>query len=168
MQIEKNTVVQFHYTLTNENNEPVEDSRDGSSDPVAFLQGHGNIISGLEKAMEGKSAGDKFEVTIPPEDGYGKRVENSQQRLPIKHILGKDAKKLKNQLRPGMVVEVQTEHGPRHVTLLKVGKFSADVDTNHPFAGKTLTFAVDIIDVRAATEEEISHGHAHGVGGHHH
>jgi FKBP-type peptidyl-prolyl cis-trans isomerase SlyD len=159
-------VIQFHYRLTDENGALLEDSN--GNDPIAFLQGKGNIIPGLEKAIQDKSEGDSFTVTIAPEDGYGQRTNNELQRIPIKHILGDADKKLKKTLKPGMVVSVETDHGPRHVTIVKLGKFNADVDTNHPLAGKTLTFDVTIVSVRAATSDEISHGHAHGVGGHHH
>jgi FKBP-type peptidyl-prolyl cis-trans isomerase SlyD len=159
-------VIQFHYRLTDDKGEVIEDSNGG--DPIAFLQGKGNIIPGLEKAISGKAEGDSFSVTIAPEDGYGQRTSSELQRVPIKHILGDADKKLKKTLKPGMVVSVETDQGPRHVTIVKLGKFNADVDTNHPLAGKTLTFDVTVVSVRAATQEEISHGHAHGVGGHHH
>lgn len=160
MLIEQNKVVLFHYRLSDEQGEAIENSYDG--DPVAYLHGHRNIIQGLEQAMLGKQAGDSFETTVPPEMGYGLHKENHGQRIPIKHLL------TKGRLKPGMIVSVQTEHGPRQVTVVKVGKFNVDVDTNHPFAGKVLHFAVEIVDVRDASKEEIAHGHAHGVGGHHH
>lgn len=159
MQITKDTVVQFHYTLSDETG-VLENSR--SQDPVLYLQGHGNLIEGLEKSMEGHQAGDKFNVTLAPADAYGERSEDSIQSVQVKHLMG--AKKWK----PGMVAVVNTEQGQRQVTVVKVGMFKAEVDTNHPLAGKTLSFEIDVIDVRAASAEEIEHGHAHGVGGHHH
>ena len=160
MQIEKNKVVNFHYRLSDESGTEIENSYDG--DPVAYLHGHRNIIQGLEQAMVGKQAGDSFEISVSPELGYGLRKENQQQRVPIKHLL------TRGKLKPGMMVSVQTEHGPRQVTVVKVGKFNVDVDTNHPFAGKVLNFAVEVLEVRDASAEEVSHGHAHGKGGHHH
>ena len=160
MNITKNTVVQFHYRLTDQEGTEVEHTRDG--DPMAYLHGHRNVIPGLEKAMEGKSAGDAFSATIAPEDAYGERKDGAQQRIPIKHLNG--ARKWK----PGMIAWISTDQGNRQVTVTKVGKFNADCDLNHPLAGKTLTFEVEIVDVREATKEEIQHGHAHGVGGHHH
>jgi FKBP-type peptidyl-prolyl cis-trans isomerase SlyD len=159
MQITKDTVVQFHYTLSDETG-VLENSR--SQDPVLYLQGHGNLIEGLEKSMEGHQAGDKFTVTLAPADAYGERAEDSVQSVQVKHLMG--AKKWK----PGMVAVINTEQGQRQVTVVKVGMFKAEVDTNHPLAGKTLSFDIDVIDVRAASAEEIEHGHAHGVGGHHH
>lgn len=161
--IEKNKVVQFHYNLKVEGDDnALESSRTG--DPVAYLHGHGNIIKGLEKAMAGQSEGDVFSTTISPEDGYGKRVEGNTQRVPIKHLMVKKNAKLK----PGQVVNVQTDQGAKQATVIKAGKFNVDLDTNHPLAGKTLVFDIEIIDVRDASDEEKAHGHAHGVGGHQH
>ncbi len=163
MKIEKNTVVQFHYLLRDVvADKEVETSRDG--DPVAFLCGHGNVIRGLEEALIGCETGDCITVEVPPEKAYGLRREGSEQRVPIKHLMIKKNAKLK----PGMVVSIQTEKGARQATVIKAGKFNVDVDTNHPFAGKTLSFDIEIMEVRAAAQVEIDHGHAHGVGGHHH
>ncbi|MBA54048.1 MAG: peptidylprolyl isomerase [Pseudomonadales bacterium] len=159
MSIGKDSVVQFHYTLTEAGTE-LESTKGG--DPMAYLHGHQNIISGLEQAMAGKAEGDTFSVTVAPADAYGERKDDLTQRIPLKHLQG--AKKW----RPGMVAWVETDQGQRQVTVTKVGKFNADCDLNHPLAGKTLTFDVEIVEVRAATDEEKAHGHAHGVGGHHH
>lgn len=163
MKIEKNTVVQFHYNLSDaDSNVAIETSRDG--DPVLYLHGHKNIVSGLEEAMLGREKGDVFSVTIPPEKGYGLRQDNRQQRVPIKHLLL--AKKAK--VKAGMTVHVQTDRGPVLATVVKAGKFTVDVDLNHPFAGKSLQFDVEIVDLRVAEADEIAHGHAHGIGGHQH
>lgn len=164
MPISKDNVVTFHYRLQDEKGLELESSHDG--EPVAYLQGHSNIIRGLEKAMEGKSTGDVFSATIEARDGYGERNETAIQRVPIKHLNGD--KRSKSKLKPGMIVSINTEDGAKQVMVLKAGKFNVDVDTNHPLAGKTLVFDVEIISVRDATKEELSHGHAHGVGGHHH
>ena len=160
MNISKDTVVQFHYTLKDDKGELIESTE--GKDPMAYLHGHSNIIAGLEKALEGKAVGDSFTVTIEPKDGYGPRQENAMQRISLKHLQG--ARKWK----PGMMAFVETDKGYRQVTVLKVGKFNADVDTNHPLAGKTLVFDIQVADIREASAEEKSHGHAHGVGGHHH
>ena len=162
MQIEKNKVVVFHYRLTEAGSEDVIESSHGR-DPLAHLHGRGGILAGLETAMAGKQSGEQLSVTLAPEDAYGLRQENAQQRIPIKHLLGKTKK-----LRPGQIVAVNTREGQREATVIKVGKFNVDVDTNHPLAGKTLTFDIEIVDVRDASEEELAHGHAHGVGGHQH
>ena len=158
--IEKDKVVQFHYVLTDDSGVQIEDSRHG--EPMAYLHGHDNIIPGLEKALAGHQAGDQFSATIPPAEGYGEREEGMTQRISAKYL------KHAGKLRPGMAVTVNTDNGPRAVTIIKVGLKTVDVDGNHPLAGKTLTFAIEITDIRDATEEEISHGHAHGPGGHHH
>lgn len=160
MTIKANSVVQFHYTLKDADGTLIETS--SGRDPMAYLHGHNNIIPGLEAAMEGKNVGDSFNVTITPEQAYGERKADALQRIPVKHLQG--AKKWK----AGMVAHVQTEQGQRQVMIVKVGKFMADVDTNHPLAGRTLAFDIIIDAVRDATEEEVAHGHAHGVGGHHH
>lgn len=160
MQISKNTVVNFHYRLSELNGDEFESSF--GSEPNAYLHGHNNIIKGLELELAGKVKGDTFSVTLLPEQAYGMRQENAIQRVPLKHLQG--AKKW----HPGMVATVNTEKGQRQVVIVKVGKFNADVDMNHPLAGKTLVFDVEVTDVRTASAEEISHGHAHGVGGHQH
>lgn len=161
MQINKDAVVQFHYDLYLNQDERLESSR--NTEPMAYLHGAGNIIPGLEQALEGKAAGDQLDVTIPPEQGYGPHKEGMQQRIPLKYL-----KHVKGKLKPGMQVPVQTDQGQRTVTILKVGLKTADVDGNHPLAGKTLRFVVDVMAVREATAEEKSHRHAHGVGGHQH
>lgn len=160
MKVEKNTVVLFHYRLTDDSGVEIESNTE--TEPTAYLHGHGGIIAGLEKAMAGRESGESFQVTVPPEDAYGPRKPDAMQRLPIKHLLG--AKRWK----PGMIAQVQTSQGRRHVMVAKVGHKFADVDTNHPLAGRTLTFDITISEVRVASAEEIAHGHAHGVGGHHH
>ncbi|MGX5174496.1 FKBP-type peptidyl-prolyl cis-trans isomerase [Aliikangiella sp. IMCC44653] len=160
MKIEKDCVVQFKYILSDESQKELEKSDDKV--PMAYLHGHNNLLSGLEKAMQGREAGDSFSVTLAPSEAYGEVLPDQEQRIPIKHLQG--AKKWKK----GMVGVVHTEKGRRQVSVVKAGKFMVTVDFNHPFAGKTLQFDVDIIDVRAATGEELAHGHAHGVGGHQH
>ncbi len=163
MKITSGSVVTFHYRLSNGDSE-LENSQGG--DPMAYLHGHGNIISGLEAALNGKEAGEEFSVTVPPEEGYGLRKEDAVQRVPIKHL--HDANKIKNKLKPGMLVNVNTQEGAKQATVVKAGRFNVDLDTNHPLAGLTLTFDLTIESVREATAEEISHGHAHGIGGHQH
>jgi len=157
MNIEDKKVVTFHYTLSDEHGEQLESSREG--DPMTYLHGVGNIIPGLEKAMVGKAAGDRFEVNVEPAEAYGERNESGIQRIPAKHF------KQAGRLKPGQVVVMQTKQGPRQLTVVKVGRFNVDVDTNHPMAGLSLTFDVEVTDVRDATDEEISHGHVHGKGG---
>lgn len=160
MDIASNTVVLFHYTLRNEENEELETSRGG--EPTAYLHGAGNMITGLETAMTGRAAGDVFTVEVAPKDGYGERNPDNQQRVPVKHLV------YKGKLKAGDVVQLNTQQGRRAVTVIKPGRHAAQIDTNHPLAGQTLSFDVEVIDVRAASDEELAHGHAHGPGGHHH
>lgn len=156
MKIEKNRVVRFHYSVSEPGQEPVETSRD--REPMAILVGHGNIIPGLEAAMMDKAEGDSFEVTVTPDQAYGERRENYVQRLPKKHL--RNAR-----VRPGEQIVLETSMGPRAVTVVKVGATVVDVDLNHPMAGKTLQFQVEIVGVREAEQVEIEHGHVHGDGG---
>jgi FKBP-type peptidyl-prolyl cis-trans isomerase SlyD len=156
MLIEKNAVVRFHYTVSETGHAQLESSKE--SEPLTVLVGHGAIIPGLEEAMLGKQAGDNVAVTVAPEQAYGQRRDGMTQRIPKK--LFKNAK-----LVNGQQVVLPTEMGPRAMTILKVGMSVVDVDLNHPMAGKSLDFDVEILDVRAASEEEIAHGHVHGEGG---
>ena len=160
MKVEKDCVVQFHYHLKDEALNLLEDSRKG--EPMAYLHGHNNIFEKMEAELSGKEVGDSFSVTLAPEEAYGARQENTMQRVSRKHI------STKGKLKPGMVINVNTDKGQRQVVVAKVGKFVVDVDTNHPMAGKTLTFEIELMDIRQATNEELTHGHAHGAGGHHH
>jgi len=163
MKITDKTVVQFHYTLKDEAGEELESSF--GSDPLAYLHGQKNMLVGVENALTDKESGEKFSVTLQPEDAYGQYQEGAVQRLPAKHLQdGAGTTKWK----AGMVAVVQTEQGQRQVTVIKSGKFMVTVDMNSPLAGKVLTFDIEVVDVRAATDEEVEHGHAHGVGGHKH
>ena len=159
MKIQENSVVRFHYTVSEQGQGQIESSRD--QEPLSALIGHGNIIPGLETAMAGREAGETFDVTVTPEQGYGDRREGLVQRIPRKHFKGA-------KLTPGLQVVLPTDQGQRAMTVRKVGISVVDVDLNHPMAGKVLDFAVEILDVREASAEEITHKHAHGDGGHQH
>ena len=160
MQIERDKVVTFHYSLTDAEGSFAEASE--GRDPVTYLHGHGNIVPGLENEMRGKRAGDSFQASVAPEHAYGMRNEEAVQRVPIKHLIRP------GRLEVGGVVAVNTSQGQQRATVLKVGRFNVDLDLNHPLAGKTLLFDVRVLDVRDATPEEITHRHAHGPGGAHH
>lgn len=169
MKIEKDRVVRFHYTVfegsvfegggAEAGREAMESSRE--REPLAILIGHGNIIPGLEQALDGREAGDSFGVDVVAADAYGERRDGLTQRVPKKHF---GAQKL----QPGMQVVLNTNFGPRAVTIEKVGMSVVDVDLNHPMAGKDLHFEVEVVEVRQARPEEIEHGHVHGEGGHQH
>ena len=157
---EKNKAVSFHYTLKNSVGEEMETSRE--KEPMVYLHGANNIITGLEKAMEGRAVEDTFTATLEPEDAYGIRNEKNVQRVPLKRLKGI------GKISVGQILNLKTNKGQVQVTVLKVGRFNVDVDGNHPLAGVQLTFDVEIMDIRDATEDEIKHGHAHGPGGHQH
>jgi FKBP-type peptidyl-prolyl cis-trans isomerase SlyD len=159
MKIEKDRAVRFHYTV-GEVGQPATESSQGG-EPLAILIGHGNIIPGLENAMEGREAGETFSVDVAAVDAYGERRSGLTQRIAKKHFG-------EQRLMPGMQVVLQTDYGPRAVTIEKVGMSVVDVDLNHPMAGKNLHFDIEVVDVREASAEEIEHGHVHGDGGHHH
>jgi FKBP-type peptidyl-prolyl cis-trans isomerase SlyD len=159
MKIAKDSVVRFHYTVSEPGQEALESSKD--REPLAIMIGHGNIIPGLEAALQDREAGDSFGVDVAATDAYGERRDSLSQRVPKKHF---GAQKLE----PGMQVVLQTNFGPRAVTIQKIGMSVVDVDLNHPMAGKDLHFEVEIVEVRDATAEELAHGHVHGEGGHQH
>lgn len=160
VEIEKNKVVTFHYSLTAEGNYS-EGSRGG--DPATYLHGYGGIVRGLEREMRGRQAGESFSVEVAPEDAFGERNAQFVQRVPRKRLIGASAK-----LAPGQVVAINTQQGRAQGFVLKLGRFNVDVDFNHPMAGRRLKFEVEILDVRDASPEEIAHRHAHGPGDAHH
>ena len=158
--VAKDRVVRFHYLIRDTAEAELESTFDG--EPLAILQGHGNILKGVEGALEGHCAGERISVTLTAEDAYGERRDNWTQRVSKKY-LPKTPK-----LTPGMTVALHTEQGARSVTVLKVGNKVVDVDLNHPFAGKALIFDLEVVEVREPAPEELAHGHVHGPGGHHH
>lgn len=165
MRAEKNSVVSFHYSVRDAADagaEPLDDSHQ-RGEPMQALLGHGQLVPGVEKALMGREAGEKFELDIAPVDAYGEYQEGLLQRVPKKYF--QNAQKLK----PGMTTVLQTrDGGQRLVTVHKVGMTSIDVDHNHPLAGKTLHFAIEMTEVREAAPEELQHGHAHPGDGHTH
>ena len=156
MQITKNKVAAIHYTLR-DNEGTVIDSSEGR-DPLNYLHGAGNLIPGMEEGLEGKGKGEKLNLKIAPEKGYGEKDENLIQEVP-RSAFGEQ------EVKPGM--RFSTNQGGV-VTVTEVGAESITVDGNHPLAGVDLNFDVEIVEVRNATEEEISHGHVHGSNGHQH
>ncbi|HSM27571.1 MAG TPA: peptidylprolyl isomerase [Thioalkalivibrio sp.] len=161
MQISTNSVVLIDYTLTNDQGDVIDTS--SGREPLAYLQGHQNIISGLESALEGKSAGDRVQVSIAPADGYGERDESLSQAVPRQMFEDAD------QVIVGMQFHTMTEQGHQQVvTVTAVDAENVTVDANHPLAGETLNFDVTVVEVREALPEELEHGHVHGPGGHHH
>ncbi|APF19303.1 FKBP-type peptidyl-prolyl cis-trans isomerase [Calditrichota bacterium LG25] len=159
MQISENKVVSIHYTLKNDAGE-VLDSSIGQQ-PLSYLHGRKNIISGLENALTGKNVGDKFHVDIPPEEAYGLRNDDLFQVLPREVFQGVE------NIEVGMQFYSETPEGVQMITVTNVNGDEITVDANHPLAGETLHFDVEVVDIRDATEEELQHGHVHD-GSHQH
>jgi FKBP-type peptidyl-prolyl cis-trans isomerase SlyD len=160
MQVESQKVVILNYTLTDNDGNIIDQSTDSS---FAYLHGANNIIPGLENALHGKKAGDEMNVSVSPQEGYGERDESKTQSVP-KEMFPEDA-----EIEPGMQFHAQGPNGETiAVTVTSVEDDTVTVDGNHPLSGVHLNFAVEIIDVREASQEEIEHGHVHGPGGHHH
>lgn len=160
MKIEKDTVVSIHYTLTDNDGNQLDSSQ--GQDPLVYLQGHQNIIPGLEKELEGKATGDKLTAKIAPADAYGEVNAELVQEVPRTQFQEPET------LQLGMQFEVGTEAGPMLLAITALTDDTVTVDGNHPLAGVTLNFDVEVMEVRAASEEEVAHGHVHGPGGHQH
>ena len=156
MQITKDKVASIHYTLRDGDGNILDTS--AGREPLVYLQGAGNLILGMEEGLEGKSKGDKFNLKISPERGYGVKDDQLVQKVPRSAFGNQKVEK-------GM--QFQTNNG-QVVTVTETGLENITVDGNHPLAGVELHFDVEVTDVRNATPEEISHGHVHGAGGHHH
>jgi FKBP-type peptidyl-prolyl cis-trans isomerase SlyD len=156
--IEARKVVSIEYVLTDDAGKVLDSSR--GREPLSYLHGAGNIVPGLEKALEGKAEGETIEVSVPPEEGYGMRDERLIQNVAIRKLPDKKAE-------VGMQMRAQTEHGVRVLTVTAV-RGDATVDANHPLAGQTLHFKVTVKATREPTEEELAHGHVHGPHGHDH
>lgn len=160
MQIARDSVAAFHYTLTDDQNQVIDSS--AGRDPLTYLHGGGQIVPGLEKQLEGRSAGDKFTADVVPEEGYGVHHPELMQEVPRSAFQGVE------NIQPGMQFQGRGPQGEINVTVTRVEDDKVFIDGNHPLAGKTLHFAIEVTDVRAASEEELAHGHVHGAGGHHH
>jgi FKBP-type peptidyl-prolyl cis-trans isomerase SlyD len=160
MIVSKDKVVSIEYTLRDDSGE-ILDSSEGR-EPLAYLHGSGNIVPGLESQLEGKSQNDALKVSIAPADGYGEF--NAADIVAVPREQFKDVK----ELEVGMQFTASGPEEHRIVTVTKVEDKIITVDGNHPLAGKTLHFDVKIVDIRDASADELSHGHVHGAGGHHH
>ena len=159
MSIKKDSVVTFNSTLKDDAAAVIDSSSAG--EPLAYLHGHGNLVPGLERELEGKNSGEKLTIKVTPADGYGEHSKQLIQKVPRRSLKGIA------EITVGMRLNAQTEQGPRAVTVTAVTGDMVTIDGNHPLAGKNLNFDIDLVDVRDATEEELAHGHVHGPGGHH-
>jgi FKBP-type peptidyl-prolyl cis-trans isomerase SlyD len=159
MQVANKLAVSIHYTLTDSAGEQLDSSI--GAEPLVYLHGQGNIIPGLEQALAGKKVGDKLNVTIAAADAYGEYYDERVQTISRSMFEGID------EIELGMMFEAEVSDGPGVVTVTKIEGDDITIDGNHPLAGEDLTFAVEIIDVRPATADELAHGHVHGEGCHH-
>lgn len=157
MKATKDMVVTMDYTLTNDQGEIIDSSQGG--EPLPYLHGHRNIITGLEKELEGKVKGDHVTVKVAPGDGYGERDDDLVQVVP------KSEFEEAGELEVGMQFQTHNGEGLQIFQITKIEGDQVTVDGNHPLAGENLNFEVTIQDVRKATAEELSHGHVHGPGG---
>ena len=160
MQIADNTVASFHYTLTDDEGRVIDSSE--GREPLTYLHGTGQIVPGLEKMMAGRQAGDQFKVDVVPEEGYGVRHAELMQEVPREAFQGVE------DIQPGMQFQGRGPQGVINVTVVRVDEDKVHIDGNHPLAGQTLHFNVEVTGVREANAEELAHGHVHGPGGHHH
>ena len=159
MKISASKVASLGYTLKNDNGD-VLDTAD-KSDPFLYLHGAGGIIKGLEKALDDKEVSDSFHVIIPPEDAYGMKDDKLVESVQRSMFEGIDEK----ELVAGAQFHAQTAHGTQVITIASIDGDTVNIDANHPLAGETLHFDVEVLDIRDATEEEIAHGHPHAAGG---
>ncbi len=160
MKIAEKKVVAIHYTLKDDKG-AVLDSSEGKS-PLLFIHGIGQLIPGLETQLLGKEKGEKLDATVAPADAYG------EYRDDMVFKVGKDGFQGEEELQLGMQVEVELEQGKSIAVVTEIEGEDVTLDLNHPLAGQALHFDVEVMDVREASEEEQSHGHVHGEGGHHH
>lgn len=161
MEVAQNRVVTIDYTLKDGDSQVIDTSE--GREPLAYIHGTGQIIPGLERALEGKGAGEDVSVSISPEEGYGERDDSMVLTIPREQFEGVD------QIDPGMQFQAETDEGVQILTVLEAGDQEVTVDGNHPLAGMTLNFDVSIQEVRDAEQEELEHGHVHtGDEGHEH
>jgi len=159
MKISDELAVSFHYTLTNDQGE-ILDSSEGN-DPLNYIHGSGMIIPGLEKELAGKSAGDIFNVSVEPAEAYGEKDDDLVQTI------SRDEFPPDQELEPGMQFHAQSEHGTQIITILEIGDDEISIDANHPLAGERLTFDIEVLEIREATEDEKIPGHLHDPHGDH-
>jgi len=149
--------VEIHYTLTNDAGEVVDSSRD--TDPLPYIHGTESLVPGLEKELDGKAVGDKVVTSIPPKEGYGELNPELTQSVP------RDLFEFDGDIEIGMRFEAEAENGVELVTVVGLDDKTITIDGNHPLAGQTLNFDVEVMSIREATSEELEHGHIHSEGG---
>lgn len=156
MKITKDAVVKMHFSVMDDEQNTIDNTYDG--EPLEIIAGHGYLVPGLEVAIADKQASDTFSVTIEPEQGYGERHDNLTQVVEKSMFEGMD-------IDVGMQFRATTDEGEHTVIIIGIEGDEVVIDGNHPLSGLTLTFDVEIVDVREATPEELEHGHVHTEGG---
>ena len=157
MKIENNSAVSIHFGVAEVDGNPLDSTENGS--PLEYIQGKQYLVPGLERELEGKDVGYKFDLTLEAEDAYGPFQEALVQEVPRTLFEGVD------EIEVGMSFQAETEQGPRTVEVTAVTDENVSIDANHPLAGMSLQFVGEVVGIRAATEEEIAHGHVHSAGG---
>jgi len=159
MQIGAQKAVTIGYTLKDDEGQVLDTSDGGEA--LTYLHGAGDIVPGLEKALDGKQVGDEISVKLSPEEGYGQRNEGQIRNIPLRKLPA-------GKVEVGMQYQITTDAGPMLALVIAVRGDYATIDANHPLAGMTLNFDVKVVEVRDATKDELEHGHVHGPGDHHH
>lgn len=160
MKVGKNMVVSLNYTLKNSEGQVLDTSE--GREPLVYLHGAGNLIPGLEAQIEGHEKGAVLDIVVEPEHAYGNRRDDLYRVVPKSGFQGNE------EMQVGMQVQLETDQGLAIASISAIEGEEVTLDMNHPLADMQLHFNVDIVDLREATEDEISHGHVHGPGGHHH
>ncbi len=155
--ISQHKAVEIHYTLSNEKGEIIDTSKD--QDPLPYIHGTGALVIGLEQELEGKTVGETIKVTVAPANGYGERSDELIQRVE------RGLFQFDGDIEVGMRFEAEAEHGAELVTVVAVDEKTITIDANHPLAGETLCFDVEVMMIRDANEEEVAHGHVHDDSG---
>ncbi len=161
MQIGAQKAVTIGYTLKDDEGKVLDTSEGEGGEPLTYLHGAGDIVPGLEKALDGKQVGDAISVSLAPEDAYGQRDEGHVRNIPLRKLPA-------GKVQVGMQYQITTDAGPMLALVTAVRGDYATIDANHPLAGMRLHFDVKVVEVRDATAEELEHGHVHGPGDHHH
>jgi FKBP-type peptidyl-prolyl cis-trans isomerase SlyD len=159
VKISKNCVVSVHYTLKDKDNLILDSSK--GTDPLVYIHGAGNMIPGFEAALEGKTTGEKLAFTLAPEQAYGVWESALVQSVPKSEFPDAD------NIQVGIQFQTESDHGPLVVTVTEIKEHDIIIDGNHTLAGQTLCFEVEVLELRAATADELQHGHVHGEGCHH-
>lgn len=160
VKVARDRVVALRFTLKDDAGDLLEEGTD--DDPLVYLHGHGELLDAIEAALEGKEVGDRTTLTLPPEDGFGPREDDAERTLP-RDLIPED-----EPLEPGTAFAIEDDGEVTPVWVVRATDTHVVVSLCHPYAGKTVTFELEVLKIRDATEGELEHGHSHGLEGHHH